>query len=128
MDNYHEWPLAAELLHVPPVLLGRPAGSAVALGKAELRGNGARGSVVREAVRRSLGANAFRDQSPYFEDPLPTGFADPDGVADDHALRGLRGVSVDADVPGAAGSGGRGSGLVSADRPQPGIHPDIRWR
>jgi len=117
--------LPPQLLHVPPVLLGGPAGTTVALGKAKLGGNGPRGSVVGEAVRRSLGADAFRDQPPYFEDTFPARFADPDGVSNDHGLRGLHRISIDPDVAGTAGRGGRGSGLVSADRPQPGIDADV---
>jgi hypothetical protein len=78
--------LPPQFLHVPPVLLGGSSGAAVALGKAELGGDGPWGSVVGEAVGRSLGADTFRDQSPYFEDPFPPGFAHADGVANDHSL------------------------------------------
>lgn len=121
----HPKPLPPKLLHIPAVLLGGPTRAAVTLGETELWSNGTRGSVVGEAVGSGFGPHALGDESPDFEDPFPAGLADPDGVADDHALRRFDRVSVDADVPGTAGSGGGRAGLVGADRPKPGVDADI---
>ncbi len=78
--------LPPQLLHIPAVLFGGAPGTAVPLGQTELGCNGARGSVIGEAVRCRLGSNALGDQPPYLEDPLPPGFPDTNGVANNHAL------------------------------------------
>src|SRR5207249_3505949 len=114
----------AQPLHLAPVALGGAARPAVAQpDRHGVLARRRRRAVVDEALRGHRRPDPLAHDARDHHDPVAPRMAQPHLVTGPHRLRGFDALSVDPDVPRAAGRGRHGARLGQPHGPDPAVHP-----